>query len=161
MRSTLRLVCRRINEWILILPQESSQLSRNALDGARLPPELEHIIFTLVASKQPEMHSRLNLVCRRVKEWVEPFEMECLFLATTCLTRHPLICQRRHLRGGAAFNLAPLLQNRRRVANGVRGLMLGWNIIIDPSLYILSSNRWSTSCIQCVTGQLLPFPVSH
>jgi hypothetical protein len=57
-----------------MLPPESPPLACAALDGnsllaARLPPELEHIIFTLVACRQPEMHSTLNLVCRRIKEW--------------------------------------------------------------------------------------------
>ncbi|KAJ7475218.1 hypothetical protein B0H11DRAFT_1918194 [Mycena galericulata] len=140
MRTTLCSLCRRANEWILMHLQENLQLPCNASDeklllpAVRLPPELEHSIFTLVASKQPEMHSTLNLVCRRVKEWIEPFEMECLFLATTCLTRHPLICKRRHSKWFSATKLRESLRVRRRVANGIRGLMLGWDTIKDPSL---------------------------
>ncbi|KAJ7620562.1 hypothetical protein DFH06DRAFT_67286 [Mycena polygramma] len=117
---------------ILIQPQESSEhkaLGTELILTPRLPPELEYIIFTLVASKQPEMFSTLNLVCRRVKDWAEPFEMECVFLATTSLTRHPLVCKRRHLKWHSTDKLLKL---RTRVARGVRGVMLGWHIVIDP-----------------------------
>ncbi|KAJ7784415.1 hypothetical protein B0H16DRAFT_1681818 [Mycena metata] len=139
MRLTLRLLCSRVNEWILTLPHEALHLPCNASDGnsllaPRLPPELEYIIFTLVASKQPEMHSTLNLVCRRVKEWIEPFDLECLFLATGYSTRHPMLSRRRLWEGHfTSRDVTAVLRNRPRVANGVRGVMLGWNFYEHPS----------------------------
>ncbi|KAJ7135976.1 hypothetical protein C8R44DRAFT_869668 [Mycena epipterygia] len=91
----------------------------------------------VVASKYPEMHSTLNLVCHRVKQWIEPFEMECLFLASP-LTRHPMVCKQRHWEWFSAKRITPFLQSRRHIANGVRGLMLGRGIVDDPSfLYAL------------------------
>ncbi|KAJ6482882.1 hypothetical protein C8R47DRAFT_1133010 [Mycena vitilis] len=70
------------------------------------------------------MFSTLNLVCRRVKEWAEPFKMECVFLTTTSLTRHPLVCKRSHSKWQSSDKL---LELHTRVAHGVRGIMLGWH----------------------------------
>ncbi|KAJ7049476.1 hypothetical protein C8F01DRAFT_756397 [Mycena amicta] len=138
MRTTLRLVCRRAAQWISKLPRylPYSTLGENTPSVApqrRLPPELEHIIFTLVASNHPEMHSALNLVCHRVKQWIEPFEMQCLFLATPLRPQHWLVRKRCHWQHFLIPQLNAFLQRRPRIANGVRGLMLGWDILDDPS----------------------------
>ncbi|KAJ7107226.1 hypothetical protein C8R43DRAFT_205122 [Mycena crocata] len=138
MRMTLRLVCRRAARWVSILSRDlpCSSLGGNTLSVVPqpcLPPELEHLIFTLVARKHPEMHSTLNLVCHRVKQWIEPFEMQCLFLDTPLTPTHPLVRRRCHWRHFIIPQLTAFLQRRRRVANGVRGLMLGWGVVDDPS----------------------------
>ncbi|KAJ6482880.1 hypothetical protein C8R47DRAFT_1133004, partial [Mycena vitilis] len=66
----------------------------------------------------------LNLVCRRVKDWAEPFKMEYVFRTTTSLTRHPLVCKRSHSKWQSSDKL---LELHTRVAHGVRGIMLGWH----------------------------------
>lgn len=99
MRLTLRLVCRRAAQWcvfprfakrcsltwglgkISTLNQDLSRLPCSPSEGnsfpvARLPPELEHAIFTFLASKHPEMHSTLKLVCHRVKQWCVFFHLD-------------------------------------------------------------------------------------
>ncbi|KAJ7049475.1 hypothetical protein C8F01DRAFT_756448 [Mycena amicta] len=138
MRTALRLVCRRAAQWISKLPRylPYNTLGENTLSVAPqplLPPELEHIIFTLVANRHREMHSALNLVCHRVKQWIEPFEMQCLFLATPLTPQHWLVSKRCHWQRFLIPQLNAFLQRRPRTANGVRGLMLGWGILDDPS----------------------------
>ncbi|KAJ7107215.1 hypothetical protein C8R43DRAFT_204958 [Mycena crocata] len=97
-----------------------------------LPPELEHLIFTLVARKHPEMHSTLNLVCHRVKQWIEPLELECLFLDTPLTQEHPLVSKRRHWHWWSE-RVITFCQRQPHIASGVRGLVLGWGIFNDPS----------------------------
>ncbi|KAJ7107217.1 hypothetical protein C8R43DRAFT_205025 [Mycena crocata] len=138
MRTTLRLVCRRAARWVSILSRDlpCSSLDGNTLSVAPqpcLPPELEHLIFTLVARKHPEMHSTLNLVCCRVTKWIEPFKMQCLFLATQLTPEHPLVCNRCHWKRFSTSELTTFFESQRRIAKGVRGLVLGWGIHNDPS----------------------------
>ncbi|KAJ7107228.1 hypothetical protein C8R43DRAFT_205204 [Mycena crocata] len=99
----------------------------------RLPPELEHLIFTLVVNKHPEMYSTLNLVSHRVKQWIEPVRMQCLFLATQLTPEHPLVCNRCHWKRFSTSELTTFFESQRRIAKGVRGLVLGWGIHNDPS----------------------------
>ncbi|KAJ7615768.1 hypothetical protein DFH06DRAFT_1013182 [Mycena polygramma] len=69
----------------------------------RLPPELECIIFEMVALTSPTSIPELMRVAQRVKEWVEPILYRVVFLSspTSLITKQLILC---HIEG---FPLIP------------------------------------------------------
>ncbi|KAF7368012.1 hypothetical protein MSAN_00867000 [Mycena sanguinolenta] len=149
-----------------------------ALTEPRLPPELEHKIFQMVALARPKCIPSLMLVARRVKFWVEPLLYRVVFLDTPPLPEqdnlglpifapeavkqisHNCLRQVRHLLIYAGF-VGEQLQSWLLACTGVTNLCAMFLCTPDilPPISGFTNIKYLTIDVRALCGTTLPLPL--